>query len=128
MENDKAKFKKQFVERLINFSISIIDLTDDFPEKAKYWPIRDQIIRSATSIGANVVEARSSSSKRDYIKFFEIALKSANETEYWLLLIKKLGMNCTKEMQENKEISSIIASSLLTLKNKRQIYNFNLSF
>lgn len=107
MENDKAKFKKQFVERLINFSISIIDLTDDFPEKAKYWPIRDQIIRSATSIGANVMEIRSSSSKRDYIKFFEIALKSANETEYWLLLIKKLGMNCKKRCKRTRKFHQL---------------------
>ena len=42
----------------------------------------DQLLRSATSIGANVVEAKSASSKRDFIKFYEIALKSANETKY----------------------------------------------
>jgi len=42
----------------------------------------DQLLRSATSIGANVMEAKSASSKRDFIKFYEIALKSANEIKY----------------------------------------------
>jgi four helix bundle protein len=118
MQNDKSKFKKQFIDRLILFSISIIELTNRLPKNPKFWPIRDQIIRSSTSIGANVVEAKSSSSRRDYIKFFEIALKSANETEYWLMLIKKLGIDCKSNLKENNEIASIIASSILTLKNK----------
>ena len=42
----------------------------------------DQLLRSATSIRANVMEAKSASSKRDFIKFYEIALKSANEIKY----------------------------------------------
>jgi len=119
MENDKKEYKKKFIQRLIDFSIKIINLTDDFPDKPKFWPVRDQVIRSATSIGANIVEAKSSSSKRDYIKFFEIALKSANETEYWLFVLRDLGIECSWHLSECLEISSVIASSLLTLKNKK---------
>ena len=119
MENDKEKFKKNFINRLIEFSISVIDFTDTFPEKPKFWPIRDQLTRCATSIGANVVEAKSSSSKKDYIKFFDIALKSANETEYWLFVLEKMGLKCDNLVRENNEIASIIAASLLTLKNKK---------
>jgi len=119
MQSDKAEFKKQFIDRLISFSISIIELTDQLPKSPKYWPIKDQIIRSATSIGANVVEARSSSSRKDYTNFFSIALKSANETEYWLILLERLGIDCKVYLKENSEIASIVASSILTLKNKR---------
>lgn len=83
-------------------------------------------MRSATSIGANIIEAQAASSKRDFIKFFEIALKSANETKYWLCLFKdgtKFGKEKQGEikscLQEADEISKILGSSLLTLKNKR---------
>ncbi len=79
-------------------------------------------MRSATSVGANIVESKSSSSKRDFIKFYEIALKSANETEYWLNLLKD-GKLLKEEflldmIREINEISRMLASSLLTMKNK----------
>ena len=87
------------------------------------WPIIDQLIRSATSIGANVVEAKSSSSKRDYLKFFEIALKSANETKYWLILIREINLELKQEAEEHlreaDEISKVIGASVLTLKGKK---------
>ena len=50
-----------------------------------HFSIFDQLLRSATSIGANVVEGGSGSTKRDFINFFHIALKSANETKYWFV-------------------------------------------
>ena len=87
------------------------------------WSIIDQLIRSCTSIGANIVEARASSSKRDYIRFFEIALKSANETKYWLILIEEVAPQYKKEVEdllkEITEISNIIASGILTMKGKK---------
>jgi four helix bundle protein len=49
----------------------------------------DQLVRSATSIGANLAEGASGASKNDFINFNVIALKSANETKYWLSLIKE---------------------------------------
>ena len=61
--------------------------------------IADQLLRSATSIGANTVEAQAASRRKEFIKFYEIALKSANETKYW---------------------PNILGASLLTLKGKRQ--------
>mgnify|MGYP003866386553 CR=1 FL=1 len=61
---------------------------ETLPNKKVYWVISDQLLRAATSIGANIVEAKASSSKRDFIKFYEIALKSANETKYWLGLLR----------------------------------------
>ncbi len=87
--------------------------------------IADQLIRSATSIGANVIKAKLSSSKKDNIKFFEIALKSSNETKYWCLLIREAAQEADlKEgadelLKEADEISKILASSILTLKGKK---------
>lgn len=90
-----------------------------------YWVIADQLLDSGTSTGANVVEAKSSSSKREYIKFFEIALKSTNETIFWLIVVKEANSSLKEEarelQQEYEEIAKILCSSVLTMKNKNKI-------
>lgn len=122
-QNHNANLKSNVKYRAYKFSLTIIDLVKDFPQKRAYWIIGDQLLRSSTSIGANLVEAKSSSSRRDFIKFYEIALKSANETIYWLMLLKdsKLVEAGKSEplITEVKEIGKMIAASLLTLKGKR---------
>jgi four helix bundle protein len=122
MKNDKEKFKKEFIHRLIRFSISIIHYSKKLKEKKVPYSVIDQLIRCSTSIGANVVEAKASHSKKDYIKFFEIALKSANETKYWLIIIQEIipsTQETQKLLKENIEIANILASSVLTLKGKK---------
>lgn len=105
------------------FSLHIISTVQKFPEKKIYWIITDQLLRSATSIGANLIEAKSSSSKRDFIKYYDIALKSANETLYWLCLLRDSNLidksTINSLIDETKEISNMIAASLLTLKAKK---------
>ncbi len=124
-QNHNSKVKNEFRERCYNYSITVIKLIKNLPEKRVYWTISDQLLRSATSIGANIVEAKSASSKKDYIKFYEIALKSANETKYWLGLLRdaleadKIEIN--KLLKETGEIAKILAASLLTMKGKKQI-------
>jgi len=68
-----------------------------------------------------VTEAKSSSSKREYIKYFEIALKSANETLFWFDVLQELTPTTTgvKLRQECSEIASIIAAGVLKMKDKR---------
>lgn len=83
----------------------------------------DQLLRAVTSIGANVVEAQASSSRKEFIKFYEIALKSANETLYWLAILRD-GTAVNKEkvnafIQEAKELANILGASVLTLKGKK---------
>ena len=125
MQNEKEKFKKDFIRRLIEFSLRTVKFAAKLRKDRNLWSIVDQLIDAATSIGANVIEAKSSSSRRDYIKFFEIALKSANETKYWYLLIREAATNLEikKEadelLKEANEISKIIGSSVLTLKGKK---------
>jgi four helix bundle protein len=76
--------------------------------------------RSATSIGANLVEAKAGSSKKDFLKFYIIALKSANETKYWLCLIRDSFQNDKNKisalLQEADELSKIIASIIISIK------------
>lgn len=123
MQNQNSKLKNDLKYRCYYFSISVIKLIDSFPSRRVYWVISDQLLRSATSIGANIVEAKSSSSRRDFIKYFDISLKSANETKYWLGLLRdatdydKNKVNSL--LNEVNEISNMLASSLLTLKYKK---------
>ena len=124
MTIQNAKFKKEeFIRRLIRFSIQILKFAEKMRKERILWSIIDQLIRSATSIGANVVEAKSSSSKKDYIHYFEIALKSANETKYWLIIVKEVMPSLKEEssrlLKEVAELANILASGILTMKGKR---------
>ncbi|PIV38793.1 MAG: four helix bundle protein [Candidatus Portnoybacteria bacterium CG02_land_8_20_14_3_00_45_8] len=123
VQNHSSKPKTELKYRCYYFSIDIINFLKTLPDKKVYWIIADQLLRSATSVGANIVEAKSSSSKRDFIKFFEISLKSANETKYWLGLLRDATdadkHKTNKLLAEIEEISKMLGSSLLTLKNKK---------
>ena len=123
MQNDKEKFKKEFIQRLIRLSIKAVKFAEKLREEKISYCIIEQFIDAITSIGANTMEAKSSHSVKDYIKFFEIALKSANETKYWLLVIKEItksNKNETEEiLKETIEVANIIAKSVMTLKNKK---------
>lgn len=124
-QNHNSKIKSEFRERCYNFSIKVIKTIRRLPDERACWIISDQLLRSATSIGANIVEAKSASSKRDYIKYYEIALKSANETKYWLGLLRDAldidGIEINRLLKETGEIANILAASLLTMKEKKQI-------
>ncbi len=82
-----------------------------------------QVLRSATSIGANIIEAHGSSSKKDFANYFTYALKSANETKYWLALLRDTGKAKKEEinrlLNEVIELANILADSLLTIRGKR---------
>lgn len=122
-QSDNSNFKVDFSKRLVRFSLAVIDLSDKMREYRRLWPLIDQLVRSATSVGANVMEAKGSGSKKDYIRYFEIALKSANETKYWLYLVKEASDQLEPIVQpllsELNELCRIIASGILTMKGKR---------
>lgn len=107
-------------QRCYKFSVKIINFIGHISDKKIYFSVIDQLIRSSTSVGANIIEARASSSKKDFIRFYEIALKSSNETGYWISLIKDTFLQNNERiselLRENEEISKIIAASILTMK------------
>ena len=123
MQNQNSKFKIKLKDRAYQYSIKIIEFLDALPKDISSQVIAKQLLRSATSIGANIVEAQASSSKRDFTNFFNHALKSANESLYWLGLLrdtKKINnvqLECL--LNETKELANILGSSVLTLRGKR---------
>ena len=99
------------------FSKNILLFVKDCKFAKVYNSLFDQLIRSATSIGANLVEGKAGSSKKDWEKYLVIALKSANETKYWLCLIRDTletdERETSKLLNEVEEISNIMASIII---------------
>jgi len=106
--------------RCYEFSKSVVLFKNKNEFKRIHYPLIDQLLRSATSIGANVIEGKSGNSRKNLISFFSIALRSANETKYWLCLIRDTLDVDKKEanqlVSEADEISKILGKSILTLK------------
>jgi len=96
---------------------------DRLPAEQASRIISDQLLRSTTSIGANVIETQAASSRRDYTNFFTYALKSANECKFWLGLLRDSDKGdkatVTKLLKEATEIANILATSILTLKGRK---------
>ena len=113
MRNDKDNL---IIDLTFKFSLSILDFCELLESNKKYVLAR-QLIKSGTSIGANVREAQNAESKADFIHKFKVAAKEADETEYWLLLCKKSDHYPNPEtiLEEIeviiKVISKIISSS-----------------
>lgn len=104
------------------FAIKIVELYKYLVEEKKEYVISKQLLRSGTSIGANVSESEYAVSTKDFINKLYIALKECNETIYWLELL-----NDTNYLDENyyndirnlcEEILKILLSSTKTLKKK----------
>ncbi len=121
---DNQSFKTMLINRSYKFSLGVMKFIDSFNRKNLSLDIMaKQIIRSATSIGANIVEAQASSSKKDFTNFMSHALKSANETRYWLGLLRDSGKAEIKTAQsllaEAQELSKILGSAILSLRGKK---------
>jgi four helix bundle protein len=84
MRNDKDNL---IVQLTFEFALDIIEFSEELEEKRKFVIAR-QILKSGTSIGANVREAQNAESKNDFIHKLKISAKEADETEYFLLLCK----------------------------------------
>jgi four helix bundle protein len=123
MQNDKLKFKKEFKERLYRFVLKLIKLIEKLPKDRVCFILGDQLLRSGTSILSNYIEGQAASSKKDFIKYFEVSLKSINESKVWIALLRDAGKIKKDEAQwfldELKEFGNIFASSILTLKGKK---------
>jgi four helix bundle protein len=107
--------------RCYQFSKETVQFISTVKYDRIYHSLFDQLLRSATSIGANIIEAKSGSSTKDFRNFYTIALKSANETKYWLCLIRDTILIEEKDrinrmITEADELSKIIASIIINLK------------
>lgn len=105
------------------YALEIIKFLATLPQDYLCQIISRQLLRSATSVGANIIEAQSASSRRDFANFYNHSLKSANESKFWLGLLMDSG-KATSEcanpiLTETCELANILASSILTIKGKR---------
>ncbi len=105
------------------FALHIVSVCDNIDTKKGRGVLVNQIIRSATSVGANICEANYASSKADFINKFHIALKECVETEYWIELLvgaNAISEECSKEiLQECGVIRKMLVKSINTAKSKK---------
>jgi four helix bundle protein len=119
LESEK---KNTIVELSFEFALEIIEFTEQL-ELEKKFVIGRQLLKSGTSIGANVREAQSAESKADFIHKIKIAAKEAEETEYWLLLCQKAKNypNCETLLQKINIISKVISKIISSSKSNSKI-------
>lgn len=105
-------------DRTFHFALDIIKLYVQMTEKKEYV-LSKQLLRSGTSIGANVEEAIGAQSKRDFLSKMNISLKETRETNYWLRLLKEsklVDIDYDSSLKESKEITNIISAIVKTTK------------
>ena len=103
MRNDKDNL---IVKLSLEFALEIIEYSELLVEHKKYVIAR-QILKSGTSIGANIREAQNAESKTDFIHKMKIAAKEADETEYWITLCE-LSKNYPNNLPLKEKLLSII--------------------
>ena len=123
MQNNNLKPKIELKQRAYLYALDVIKFIDTLDKKDFVVQIiAKQLLRSVTSIGANIIEAQAGSSRKDFINFFAYALKSANESKFWLGLLrdsrKATGDKVHKLLDEANQLANILARSILTLKNR----------
>jgi four helix bundle protein len=110
-------------EKAYQFAIRIVKMCQYLESERREYVLSKQVLRSGTSIGANCYEAISAQSDADFVHKFQIALKEANETDYWLRLLKDtqyLEENMAESMRNDcHEIIKILRSIILSLKAKK---------
>lgn len=116
------KKRNEILELSFEFALLTIDFSELLEGKRKYVIAR-QLLKSGTSIGANVREAQSCESKADFVHKLKIAHKEAEETEYWLLLCEKAKSyeSPSEEMKQlllsiQKLLTRIISSTMANMK------------
>jgi len=121
---DNKTYRKELIRRIYRFSLSVTRLfRSEIRHDSATYIILKQLIRSSTSVGANVVEAQAASSRKDFVNFISYALKSANESMYWLMLLRDYDENlkpsAVKILLECQEIKKILGSTVRKLKSKK---------
>lgn len=114
--------KNVLKDKSYQFAILIVKLSQILVSEKKEYVLSKQLLRSGTAVGALIREAEFAQSKKDFINKMSISLKEANETLYWLDLIKDTGFISEAEHKNyfelNKELIAMLVSSIKTSKSK----------
>ncbi|MBN8703746.1 MAG: four helix bundle protein [Bacteroidetes bacterium] len=118
MDNRRSN---KIIELTFQFSLDIIQIVEKLESNRKYV-IANQLLKSGTSIGANVRESQNAESKSDFIHKLKIALKETDETLYWLELVNAAYKNIdsTKLIEDLKIIDKVLSKIVSTIKNKQK--------
>ena len=122
---DNGQFKENVLkDKSYKFALRIVHLYKHLTNETKEYILSKQILRSGTSIGANVTEANQGQSKNDFVHKLGISLKEAVETEYWICLLRD-GTFITTSQAESllidcKELIRILTASIKTAKIKNK--------
>ena len=116
------------LKKSIEFPLAVIEYCERLESEKKFILAR-QLLKSATSIGANSMEAQNPESKADFIHKIKIAAKEADETQYWLTLCdySKTYPDCKFLLDKLEELTKIIGKILTTSKRKTP-FSYLLSF
>ncbi|MBI3577063.1 four helix bundle protein [Candidatus Gottesmanbacteria bacterium] len=121
MDNERKIFVGRFKRRLLTYCKNVVFFVDSIPRSdISGQIIVKQLLRSATSIAANYIEAQASPSKKDFTNFLSISLKSANETIFWFDLLLECGKGNRTTIQsllaETIEFGNYFGSSIRKLR------------
>jgi four helix bundle protein len=119
-------------DRTFRFACAAAHLALQFQPRPGVRCIVDQLLKSATSVGANVEEAKAASSTREFIRMIEIALREAREAHYWLRICSAIQFGPAEESRtlahEADEISKILATIAIKTKTRMRVGYVVLAF
>jgi four helix bundle protein len=109
-------------DRTFEFACRVARLAPRLAPQPGIRCIVDQLVKSGTSVGANLEEARSGSSRRDFIRYVEISLREARETLYWLRVCVALDLGPRDELEhlrlEGEQIARILGAIVVNTKRR----------
>ncbi len=117
-ESMNNKKESLIATKVFKFVIEVIKTTKYLPKTYEHTIIIKQIVRSVTSVGANIEEALASNTRKEFIHSMNVAKKEARETLYWLKLLAEINLQQNIDfsllMKENQEIITVLTSIVKT--------------
>lgn len=118
-----TKYEKDIYERVYEFALDVVKFARLFPRTIEADVIRKQVIRSATSVAANMQEADGARTKLEFVHTVSISKKEAKETKIWLRMVNDLYPRLSAKTQllisENEELIKILSSIVIKVSSKK---------
>jgi four helix bundle protein len=121
MKNSAGRGENAVLDKSYDFALEIIELYKEMSAH-KEFVLSKQLLRSGTSIGANIEEAQAGQSRSDFVHKMSVACKEARETRYWLRLVHKSQLcpvDCTALLQGAEELLRLLNSIIKTTRGKQ---------
>ena len=109
----------EFKRRTKQLGLAVIRMTEKFPETRLAWVVKDQLLRSALSVGANYRAVSRAKSDKDFINKMRIVEEEADETAYWLEIIEESDLLKSDDLRELKrEVNELVAMVVASIRTK----------